>query len=230
MIQVAYTNYNCKDVLPTFIKQNRKHTDLPLFLISDYDVSEFDIDGYFIYDNSENYWEVWNNALKEFGSENFIYLQEDFFLYADVDGDTICDYTKTLNESEKSFVRLAKCITFNEIKSIGTLYEIECTNRNVFAMQSTIWKTADYIKLMELVKEPKWLETNNYPRIMAEVGMEGFYHYDGEPKRGRSHWDSNVYPYIATAIVKGKWNISEYSELQTIINTENIQVNLRGTR
>ena len=30
---------------------------------------------------------------------------------------------------------------------------------------------------------------------------------EGDNKRGQFHWDSGVYPYFATAVVKGKWNL-----------------------
>jgi hypothetical protein len=43
------------------------------------------------------------------------------------------------------------------------------------------------------------------------------------------HWDSSIFPYIATAIVKGKWNIGEYEkELKPILDEWNIDVNVRG--
>jgi len=38
-----------------------------------------------------------------------------------------------------------------------------------------------------------------------------------ESKRGQSHYDSNIYPYFATAIVKGSWNLKEYNEELTEI-------------
>ena len=44
-----------------------------------------------------------------------------------------------------------------------------------------------------------------------------------------SHWDSKVYPYVATAIVKGKWNYSEYeSELSSLHKEYNVDKNIRG--
>ena len=44
------------------------------------------------------------------------------------------------------------------------------------------------------------------------------------------HWDSKTYPYIATAIVKGKWNLSEYqSELGFILNSNRVDLSARGT-
>jgi hypothetical protein len=33
-----------------------------------------------------------------------------------------------------------------------------------------------------------------------------------EKRRGLYHYDSFVYPYVATAINKGKWNLNEYTE------------------
>jgi hypothetical protein len=64
---------------------------------------------------------------------------------------------------------------------------------------------------------------------MNRIGMKGMYHYDNEPKRGSNHFDTNVYPYIATALVKGKWIMSEYDEeLSPILDKNNIDKNKRG--
>ena len=49
-------------------------------------------------------------------------------------------------------------------------------------------------------------------------------------KRGLFHYDSNIFPYIATAIVKGKWNYSEYkNELDILFNEYKINKYERGT-
>ena len=43
------------------------------------------------------------------------------------------------------------------------------------------------------------------------------------------HYDSEIVPYIASALVKGKWNMSEYSkELIPLIDKYNININERG--
>jgi hypothetical protein len=50
-----------------------------------------------------------------------------------------------------------------------------------------------------------------------------------ERRRGIYHNDSSVFPYIATAINKGKWNYSEYEkELNTLFNIYNINPFERG--
>jgi hypothetical protein len=231
MIQVAYTNTNCSDLWVPFQKQVKKHTNIPLYMISDGKIENINITDTYTYINEQPYYEVWVEALKKFNSEYFIYLQEDFFLYDDVNQNKINEYLQFLkNNPEYSFVRLIKSGQLGEKKISDTLYEIEPSNPFVFAMQATIWKTSEYISLLEEVKEEKWLETLAYPQAMSKMNMKGVYHYDNEPKRGGNHYDTNVYPYIATALVKGKWIMSEYqNELSLILNENNIDLNKRGT-
>ena len=33
-----------------------------------------------------------------------------------------------------------------------------------------------------------------------------------DKKRGKFHYDSSVYPYVCTAVIKGKWNFKEYKK------------------
>ena len=230
MIQVAYTNSNCSDLWSAFQNQIKKHSNIPLYMISDKEVDNINLSGMFIYNNEDPYYKVWSDALQRFNSEYFIYLQEDFFLYQDVNQNKINEYVEFLkNNPDYSFVRLIKSGQLGDKKLSNTLYEIESSNPYIFAMQATIWRTADYITLMEAVKETKWLETSKYTYTMNRMGVKGVYHYDNEPKRGGNHFDSNVYPYIATALVKGKWIMSEYSkELKPILVENNIDQNKRG--
>jgi hypothetical protein len=230
MIQVAYTNTNCSDLWGVFQNQTKKHSNIPLYMISDKEVDNINLSGIFIYNNEDPYYKVWVNALQRFNSDYFIYLQEDFLLYQDVIQDKIDEYVNFLkNNPEYSFVRLIKSGQLSGTKLSGTLYEIESSNPFIFAMQATIWRTEDYIRLMESVKENKWLETSEYTHVMNRMGMKGAYHYDNEPKRGGNHFDTNVYPYIATALVKGKWIMSEYyRELSPMLIENNIDQNKRG--
>jgi hypothetical protein len=230
MIQVAYTNSNCSDLWDAFQNQTKKHSNIPLYMISDKEVNNINLSEMFIYNNEDPYYKVWVDALSRFNSEYFIYLQEDFFLYDNVNQEKLNEYVDFLkNNQDYSFVRLIKSGQLGDIKLSDTLYEIESSNPFIFAMQATIWRTSDYMALMEAVKEDKWLETSNYPNTMNRLGIKGVYHYDNEPKRGGNHYDSNVYPYIATALVKGKWITSEYGDLlENILKENNINVNNRG--
>ena len=230
--QIAYTHSNCQDLWEMFIKENQKHCKLPLFMISDKLIEGLDAEKQLIYLNADPYYRVWIDAVQKFGGDYFIYLQEDFILYDNVNEEKIEEYVNFLkNNSQYSFVRLLKTDHFHNIKLTSTLYELESTNIDIFSMQPTIWRSTDYIKLMNLVKSSRWLETDgDYRNKMIALDMKGAYHYDNEPKRGKYHYDNNVYPYIATALVKGKWIMSEYnSELSKILAEYNIDINKRGT-
>ena len=226
---VCYTNSKCSDIWEMFIKQQNKHTDFPIYFISDIPIPGYE-DKTFIYNNDDKYYSVWIDTLKSLDYDYFIYLQEDFLLYENVNNDKLGEYLNFLIDNQDySFVRLIKSGHLGERQLSNTLYEIESSNPFIFAMQATLWKKCDYIKLMDLVKEPKWLETDKYRTTMNNLGMKGTYHYDNEPKRGGCHYDTNVYPYIATALVKGRWNVTEYSnELSPILTQNNIDLNLRG--
>lgn len=231
MIQVAYTHSNCSDLWTMFQNQNKKHTNIPLYMISNEEIPNVDSDKLYLYKDTNNYYKTWVNALTKFNSEYFVYLQEDFILYADVNQDKINEYLDFLkkNPYEYSFVRLIKSGQLGDKKLSDTLYEIEPTNPFAFAMQATIWRTSSFINLMNVVRENKWFETDEYRRMMTRMDIKGVGHFDGEPKRGMNHHDSNVYPYIATALVKGKWIMSEYSnELTPILTENNIDINKRG--
>lgn len=187
-------------------------------------------DNCMIYDESTPYYQVWIDGINKFSPDYFIYLQEDFILYDSVDDDAIDRYVSFLEENKDySFVRLLRVDSFKGKKIEGNLYEVEPSNKNVFAMQPTIWRSSDYIRLLEATKEPKWLETPNYRNQMIKMGMKGAYHYDGEKKGGSHHYNSNVYPYIATAIIKGKWNLKEYNEeLMQMFEEYHIDPLIRG--
>jgi hypothetical protein len=230
MIQIAYTNSNCSDLWDVFQQQNGKYSTIPLYMISDKEVGGINNDKLFIYNNNDDYYNVWIQALKKFDSDYFIYLQEDFILYNKVDNDKLNEYLEFLKQNPNySFIRLIKSGRLRDKKIFDNLYEIESSNANIFSMQSTIWRTKDYISLMEKVKDPKWLENDNYPKEMLKMGMKGLYYYNGESKRGENHYDSNVYPYIATALVRGKWNTKEYpEELGKILEEYNINISDRG--
>ena len=228
--QIVYTNSNCKDIWDMFVKQNKIHTKMDLYFISD--VNEFGIEltnNIYTYDNNDEYWSVWVKALNKFKLKNFIYLQEDFILYEKVSDDKLNTLTEFLNNSDYSFIRLIKSGNLNNKLINKNLYEIESSNEHIFSMQPTIWKTDDYIKIMNGVKEPKWLENYKYNDFMVQNNIKGLYYYNNEPKRGSNHYDSELYPYIATALVKGKWNLSEYQkELGDLLEEYKLNVSKRG--
>jgi hypothetical protein len=95
-----------------------------------------------------------------------------------------------------------------------------------FSIQPTIIKTKTFLDLLSKVEPLNIWEFED--AVPVENG-----HYmvrlGNEKRRGIYHNDSLVFPYIATAINKGKWNYTEYEkELNELFNIYNINPFERG--
>jgi hypothetical protein len=200
-----------------------------IYSISDVNIL-YPVKGKYFYGNDVPYYMVWTGALRAFNQPYFIYLQEDFILYKNINQEKINYCEQFLKDHpEYSFVRLIKSGNLGSNQIADNLYEIESTNPDIFSMQPTIWRTDDYSKLLMDVKDEKWFETPVYRESAIKLDIKGLYYYEGEPKRGLNHYDSNIYPYIATALVRGKWNIPEYpTELPPLLWEYNIDQTKRG--
>ena len=232
---VTYTHSNCKDVWkPYFDSLNEFASGIQSFVFSNEESSEFGRHKFLKYDDDKDYCREFVKCLKQVKSKFVIYMQEDFILYDNVKMEKIIEYMKTLDESQTlSFVRLIKCGDVSEIRYKSDLFFIKRSvihdSINSFSMQPTIWKKDDLISLYEAVDEKKFGENFSYTVAMNYLGIDGLYCYNCEKKRGGAHFDSSVFPYIATAVVRGKWNVSEYrEELQKIFDKYSIDSRKRG--
>jgi hypothetical protein len=223
MINIVYTNSNTEDVFNLFKKQHDRFSTLPLFVISDYA-------GDYVYSNADPYYKHWINALKHVQDDYFIYNQEDFLLYDKVQYDILVELKDFLvNNPKYSFVRLIKSgQNLTNIPVGNNVYSIGYNSYPLYSMQATIWNKQRFIELYNSAKQVKWFESEDYEKSCRSLGIVGVYYYNNEQARG-GHYDSSVYPYIATAVVKGKWNIGEYPlELGNILSENNININNRG--
>ena len=87
-----------------------------------------------------------------------------------------------------------------------------------FTIQPTIIKAGVLKKIFEKISgNTIWEFESNCSKIKD---LKSYCCYSPEDKkRGIHHYNSIVYPYIATAVVKGNWNFSEYQqELNKILN------------
>lgn len=232
---VTYTNNNCKDIWkPYFHSLDFYATNIKSYVFSDVVCEEFQNHKFLSYVEEKNYCQEFNRLLDNVDTKYFIYMQEDFILYNKINIDKINKYISVLDKTDFSYVRLIKCGDITNIKYEDDLYLVSKDNKsnfsiNSFSMQPTIWKKEDFIDLYESTNRQRFGEHIEYSMAMNSLGINGLYSYNGEKKRGGNHHDSEVFPYIATAIVKGKWNISEYpEEIEVILRDFKIDKNLRG--
>ena len=97
------------------------------------------------------------------------------------------------------------------------------TNWSHFSIQPTLIKKDTLLNILE--RYP----SNNLWELENNIHISNFHPYIEQctslkgKQRGIYHFDSLVYPYIATAIVKGKWNFQEYPELKKLLDSYNIK-------
>lgn len=231
---VIYTHTDVIDVWSPFFGQTEKylndfkkvifvnehHKDIP----SDYQVV--------VYDDSKKYRDRLLYCLEAIDDDYIIFHHEDMFLYGEPNIQRILDYTKYLDSNfEMSFIKLIRGgVSVGESdKNIPALKLITDKFDYIFAIQPCIWKTH---KLIEMIDYSNGADIWDFEVKAQEAcrrrGILGWYVDDGGVQRGKYHWDSKVYPYVATAVVKGRWNTREYpEELSSIFEEYNIDLSKR---
>ena len=182
------------------------------------------------YDNSESYRNQLLSCLKQIKEEYIIYTSEDYILFNHVDLEAIKNITLTLGQEGYSFCKFIKGPE-KTTHYRDDLYIIDQNDSNFFAQQASVWKTRDFQKVFETAP-PENTRMQHEPQgssICRALGLKGLQHYSGTNKRGIHHYDSSIYPCIATAVVKGLWNVSEYpDEMLEVAKEYQINLNTRG--
>ena len=66
-------------------------------------------------------------------------------------------------------------------------------------------------------------------KVVKKIQLAAAFSYRAGRRRGLHHFDNDVYPYIATAIGKGRWNLGEYGdELRPMLERAQIDPSKRG--
>lgn len=244
---VVNTHSSCSDLWKIFYDQIKKY--LPeikkIYFFTDKFEEELEKLGKEIqvikYDSNTSYRDQFLESIKKVEEEYFIYTNEDYFLYDNVNWKKIIELTDVIRENnELSFVKLIRGPEFigksNRYKNYENLYSLDNNSDTFYSMGATIWRTRDKEKIYHFSPPMHIADKGNMPqfeshahKICKILNIQGCVYYENEEKRGMYHYDSNVFPYIATALIKGKWNIKEYaSELYPLINQYGIDINKRG--
>lgn len=229
-----YTHTDVKDVWAPFFGQTEKYlNDFKKYIFVNKYVEGIPSDyEKVLYNDSEIYRHRFLHCLNQITDEFIIIHHEDMFLYGEADIERLINYQNRLT-NQYSFVKLIRGGNgegepdemYPELKKLDKSFEY------IFAIQPTIWKREKLIELLEHSGgDSIWEFEVAAQKTCRDRNILGYYVDDGGIKRGRLHWDSKVYPYVATAVVKGKWNTKEYpKELEDIGAEYNIDYKTRGT-
>ena len=227
------------DVWPMFFDSLNKHMpNIKRYVFVD--EGEPDKDSTTIhYDKEDLFRSQFLKCIRQVPEKYCIFISEDYILNGTPRFDLIQKYRNVLDENAYlSFVRFAKGIDFGEprFKDYNDLYQLSCVLPYFYSQTAGLWRTRDLEKIFSHTPDShiagqdmsQQLEilANNTCRLLD---MQGLFCYHGEEKRGLYHHDTIVFPYIATALVKGKWNISEYpNDLPPLLQEYGINPDIRG--
>lgn len=161
---------------------------------------------------------------------NFVLLSfEDMILYDNVnikEMENIIELMK--NEKELFFTRLIKSGIRSKVSYKKNLFFLTKTDF-LFSLTPTIWRKEQLLSLLQNLKDLNIWNLEIYGNnLMKNKELKALYYYNNEPPRG-GHYDSSIYPHICSAILKGKWNMVEYSDILTpIIERYDINIYDKG--
>ncbi len=222
---IVYTHTDMKDVWPMFFGQFKKYIgDTKVYVAVNKESDELSMYNQIVYDDSKQYTERWNEILELIQEEFFIFLHEDMILFSNPNFQLLEKYigyvTGNLAESIKLILAGDR---FEEWSVDKTLVTNEYAK---FSIQPTI-TTKKVFK--ELVNNLPPMTIWKFEEAIVSAGRDFMVRVGDEKKRGMYHYDSSVFPYIATAINKGKWNYSEYqTELDSLFAEYQINPFERG--
>ena len=191
----------------------------------------------FIYNDEDKFRTQYMSGLRTIKEKYCLYLNEDYLLYEEPNISKLEEYISILEKvPDLSFIRLAKGIDNFHIPLTSTLNYLDCRNPYFFSQTASLWNTSHLLAIHErgpdlhiagedMSQQFEVAATD----VCRSLGIQGSYHYAGEQKRGEHHYDSNVFPYVASALVKGKWNIKEYEgELSYLQQMYDLDFSQRG--
>ena len=216
---IMYSHSSYSDVWGLFMGQIDKYfsNDVKKYAFVDDDKGLIDNNwNIVLYDDSMSYDVRFSTCLESVKEQYCILHHEDMPLITKPNIEELQRCHGILkNEPELDYIKLIKGGEVRDIpyKEYNNLYDIPHDAQYIFAVQPTIWKTD---KLKIVYNNTKTNHIREFePKSQTtcvENSIHGAYYFNSEVdlKRGGTHYDSSIYPYVATAIVKGRWNLAEY--------------------
>lgn len=142
-------------------------------------------------------------ALDHIPTEMFLYLQDDYFLYADVDAARVDEAAQIMNDEGLECLRLMECGGAGpwEPTSYDWLWSVTPRATYRISLQAGLWTKTGMRKYLRSHESPWQMEVWGSRRASRGKGRiwcvsrEVF--HETQPQ---------ILPYVPTGIVKGRWN------------------------
>lgn len=205
---ITYTHSSRLNFIAPYFDRIKKYfSDLKNNLV----VVDICIPGYDCVLYKEHFSTTMAEALSKVRTKYVIFSHEDYILYDFVKIDRMNKFLKYMEQDNSIlFIRLIQ----SGIGNPSSIYNedlgiIDKNSYYLFSNQVSIWRKE---VLLEVLVKANIKSLWDEPLVSTFLkNINGAKLYD--LKRGSrvgSHYNSYIYPYIATATVKGQWNIKEY--------------------
>jgi hypothetical protein len=222
---IVYTHTDMKDIWPMFFGQLKKYIgDTKVYVAVNEDDTQISDYIRIIYDDKKQYTERWKEILDKIEEETFMFMHEDMILFDKINCELL---EKCITYVNSDSVESIKLILAGDTFIESTIDKTLVTNEySKFSVQPTITRKTIFKEKVNTISP---LNIWQFEEAVTTTGKDFMVRIGGEKKRGLYHYDSLIFPYIATAINKGKWNLIEYQEeLNPMFEQYNINPFERG--
>ena len=233
---IVYTHSTYSDIWPIFFGQTKKHLKFPFkkYIFVDKVMPGIPEEYEVILYTQNHYTTDVAHCLSQIKDKHkyCLFQHEDMFLYSDADTRKLIEYFNVMKQEDLDSLRLIKAGPTRDVP-VPANRELKLILRSspwIFSIQPSFWKTEELYKIYNTTPGDSIWEFELAAQKTVKVNSTRIVYPDrGEPKRGKQHYDSYTYPYIATAVFKGRWMMSEYTaELVPLLKEYNIDPQIRG--
>jgi hypothetical protein len=236
---IINTVSSCSDIWEMLVNQlNINFPNQKVYVFTDENSPLFEGFEVVIYDKNLDFRTQYLNCLKHVKESTCLNMNDDYILYEKVNVDEISKLVDVIKNDDKiSFVRVAKGYNNTNDEYTKNLYYLSLDQEFFYSQTTAIWKKDILLRIHQDSPKSSIGRKDNLPQlevvannVCRKLKLSGLYYYNNEPMRGSAHYDSSIFPYIASALVAGKWNIKEYpKEMEELVSKYKINLNNRGT-
>lgn len=195
---------------------------------SDYASPDYVTDVY--YNPNDNFRDQMVFCLGHVKEEILLYSNEDYLFYETANLDLANQLVDELVSSDLSFIKFCHTDleTYKEYKPKLLLIDKSC--ENTYSQTLTFWKTKDIINIHNHCPPSEIGAKGDIfghlevvaKQVCRNLNIKGVCYYNNEPKRAGVHFDTEVFPHIASAIGRGgRWTTIYPKELEKIMEKFN---------
>lgn len=227
---ILYSHSSLEWILPTFIGQQQECFPIEcnkyLFYNKDFYIADYDCK---VYSDSDKYSKRLLTCLEQIKEDFVLIHHEDMIFFDDVDMDQFSYYLEIMKTSDISYIKLLKGGLSAQPAQVYMegVQKLQDDEPYRYAVQPAIWRKSELLKILQHFDNCSIydLEVGGVAQFMFEKGYKCLFAFnEGDKKRGMYHWDNSKYPFIATALNKGEWNMVEYDiEIENLKSEYNLK-------